>query len=237
MSDKTALTVREEYGMIDPAQVTQVIAANLGTGGINLFDLDILHVPTSGSAWELPALEGTESVKAIRGIIVTWRELRRYYKDTYKAGVKEPPTCSSMDMINGSIPFDDELGCGGPCGQCPMNQFGTSTAQGGGPGRGKACSQYRYLFVMVPGRILPLVVAVPPTSLTAVRKYMMQLTSYNRTFFSVVTELTLERGEPVPTIGFKAIKQIDATELQSMAAYFAEMRRVFADVALETDKE
>lgn len=224
----TQLTVREQFGILDPKQVTATIQANIGPGGINLFDLDIVHVPNSGTAFEFPVLGGTDMVRDFSGIIVAWRELRRYYASVYQPGVKEPPTCSSMDMINGvGEP-------GGACATCALNEWGTGKAPGGGQGRGKACAQYRYLFVTCKDRSLPIVLAVPPSSLGAVRKYMMQLTSYNRPYYSVITKFSLAKGEPVPTIGFNVAQPIGEEELRSLAAYFEEMRHTFAGVDLTT---
>lgn len=182
--------------------VVEVLAENVG-GALALTDLTRVPIPPGGgSSWEVPdELTGeTESAKEIIGVPVYWQAARVWWPAP-AAGEPEvtgaPPECSSAD---GKHPvYGGAFGDGGAradenppvegvraCEGCPMNQWG-SDHKGT---RGKACKEQRLLFLLRQGTedregdTLPTLVAVPPTSLAALRRFMVGLTARQRAHYS-----------------------------------------------------
>ena len=89
----------------------------------------------------------------------------------------------------------------GLCENCPMNQW--ETAAGGG--KGKACKEARLLFTLLPGRVLPVVVSVPPTSLQPVRKYLLRLAGEGTPFYGVTTKFSLHKVDGSGAIKYSII--------------------------------
>jgi hypothetical protein len=76
---------------------------------------------------------------------------------------------------------------GGSCSDCPFNQFGSDG------GKGKACKNMKLLYILTEGNMLPLVVSLPPSSLSAYRKYTVGLTTRAVSYFSCESILTLRK--------------------------------------------
>ena len=82
------------------------------------------------------------------------------------------------------------------CVECPYNAWG-SVALVGKTGRGKACTNQRSIYLVVPGAELPYEMILSPTSLRAFDQYSATLLNRGFPLPSVVTELkqkVLERG-------------------------------------------
>ncbi len=90
--------------------------------------------------------------KTIEGIIVFHHKARGYWETEGQ----QVPTCSSMDGKAGT----DENGNTRPCAGCPHDAWGT-----GKDGRGKACKEMRWIYVLQEGEIIPSRISLPPTSL------------------------------------------------------------------------
>jgi hypothetical protein len=71
------------------------------------------------------------------------RMIKTWYKDGYKSGAKEPPTCSSDDGIAPSSWVTDKQSQ--QCQTCPKNQFGSATSPSGKPT--KACRDSKRIWV------------------------------------------------------------------------------------------
>lgn len=170
----------------------EVVTTNIGAGGMSVMDLDQVGIPAGGgSAWEVPDLDGTETIKELEGVIVAWKSPRTFYrKSIEETGGGEAPDCWSDDGESGVGEFGpgSEGNPSGKCADCPMNQWGSDL----GGGRGKACREHRQLFVLRPGSVLPIVVNLPPTSIKPLRQYMLRLASKGVHYYSVTTKLTLE---------------------------------------------
>lgn len=144
-----------------------------------------VKVPAGGAvAFEMPGDDPSnpEYVKEITGVIV-WHHKSNAYWDR-DAEDDAPPVCVSLDGINGAgIP-------GGYCDICPCNQFGS-----GEGGRGKACKNMYRLYILTEDSLLPLVLTLPPTSLSAWKSYRTLLITKGLKACSVVTKITLNRKE------------------------------------------
>lgn len=79
------------------------------------------------------------------------RMIKTFYKDGYKSGAKEPPTCSSDDGISPAPWVNDKQAT--HCQSCPKNVFGSATSPTGKPT--KACRDSKRVWLkLAPGNKL-----------------------------------------------------------------------------------
>lgn len=221
---KTELAVIEpsEYAAIKlgDGEMKGLIEANCA-GGVDRFDMDRVTMPTGGGLqFAVPNIEGGEDMlDEIVGVCVLFKDERKMWHESYDEGnVGSPPDCSSSDMITG---IGDP---GGYCPACPLSKFGS------GKGNSQKCSQSRLLFVMRSDNLLPLIVALSPTSLKMARRYFLRLTTHGVPYYQAVTRLTLEKdknaeGKVYSKVNLGMIKKIDGDE----AGAFTELHNVFSE--------
>lgn len=204
----------------DAASIKEIIEANVGAGGISEFDLDRVRVPAGGgTTWEVPTIDGPQDAKTIDGVIVAWKDSRSYWAHQYD-GSKSPPDCSSPDGVTG-------IGSpGGDCQTCPFAQFGTAMDATGKNTAGQACKLGRVMFIMQPGRTLPLVVTAPPSSLKPVRSYFLRLASQGVPYYGVTTRLGLVKAQSGNGITYS---QIEATPGGRLATEDAAKWKAFSE--------
>jgi hypothetical protein len=135
--------------------------------------------------------EDAEDVESFEGVIIHTKESNVYYKGRFKAGEVSKPDCFSPDgrkptQWSGDKPVHHE------CATCPMNQYG-SAAQGDG----KACKNTRPLFVLVKNPesgelgVIPKVLRVPPTSLSLVKGFVVNVAADYGSYYGVLTKFTV----------------------------------------------
>jgi len=215
-----SVEIFREYGLIVSEEDRMVYDANIRGQDVSRFDLDSIHVPLAGSEfWQMP--DGTP-VKSFRAVILGFRDFRKWYKDRYQPGQDaRPPDCVSEDLITG---VGDP---GGQCAVCPHNQWGTAIGPDGDLTRGKACGQYRTLFLSLPGHLLPVRLIAPPTSLKSIRRYF--LAGLKAPYYAAITEFGLVRADPVCVIAPTFVQAIPNeprgvwTELGMYAAQIMDM--------------
>ena len=175
------------------AEMSDLIAENLGPAGLDVSDLDTVKVPSGGArSWQIPGED--DDSKDIVGVILGWRDRRAYWSRGMDEGNgNSPPDCSSPDAITGSG------SPGGACKTCPMAKWGS------GKGNSQACKAMRAVYIRRPGAVLPLVVMAPATSITQVRKYFVRLLSRRLGFWQVETRLTLEQTQSRDGITYSRI--------------------------------
>lgn len=226
----------------DLDEVTGFIEDNLAGQEVTEFDLTRLSVP-SGKAtkyrWEVPTLEGSDTIEELAGIIVFQKQTRSFWPMSIDdGGGNVPPSCSSPD---GKVGFgkqwatkDDPDPEGEPrqlvCAQCPKSQFGSDG------GRGQACKQQAALFLLMETGFLPAVVSVPPTSLGEIKKYMLALANAGIRYDQVVTRFGLEKkqnagGTDYALIVPKLGGRLDPAEAAKARAYGAQLKPTFEQVA------
>jgi hypothetical protein len=231
----TALATIGHYAVIkaDPKRLTEIIRQNTGPRGINRFDLDKISIPTGGGTrWLVPTLKGDESVEQLDCIIIFYQDGRVYWDQSFdETGGGSPPDCTSVNLQQG-------MGKpGGLCHQCPLAQFGSAT-RGGKAARGQACREIRVLFCLLADRLLPIVVTLPPTSVSAARKYMLRLASNEVPYWGAVTRLTLSKeksadGIPYSTASFAMVSQLGPEEvarIEALAKAVAPQMQAAADL-------
>ena len=167
--------------------VREAIGENIGVGGITEFDLDRIRIPAGGGlSFNVTTLEGETAEKTLTGVIVLARDARAYWKKSLdESGGSAPPDCHSNDGVVG---FGEP---GGDCAHCPLGQFGSDTKTG----RGQACKAIRRLFILRGSSLLPTVLALPPTSLKAIKQYMVRLAGQGIPYWTVVTKIGLESAQ------------------------------------------
>jgi hypothetical protein len=174
----------------------EVVAANIGNATIAPFDLDRIKVPAGGGlSWEVPTLEGVTQAESIEGVIVNWRKVRSYWRESFEsAGGGTPPDCSSEDGITG---IGDP---GGDCVRCPLSRYGSAEN-----GRAQACSEKRMLFVIRQDDRLPIVLTIPPSSLGRISQYFLRLLSGGVPYFGAVTRFSLEKARNKGGISYSQV--------------------------------
>lgn len=182
--------------------IQELIQDNLGDEDFSPQDLDRVTLPAGGgTTFELPTFDGVTDVKTIDCIIVSVMPGRAYWKEALK-GEGTPPDCTSNDAITG---FGDP---GGPCAECPFNQFGSADS-----GAGKACKERRNLFFLTDEAILPYVLQVPATSIKLYKKYVISLTRFGNSVYSVRTQISLEKTKNSGGIAYSQLVFRPGSEL------------------------
>jgi hypothetical protein len=135
------------------------------------------------------------------------RDTRSYWANPIDSSAVTPPDCSSRDGVHG-------IGSpGGECASCPLNQFGSD-------GRGKSCGEYKQLFMLRGTNLLPEVVAIPPTSLGAAKKYLVQLLAQGLPYVRVISSLTLNpvknsAGKPYSEVRFEMVAPLAGPDAEA----------------------
>lgn len=172
-------------------------------------ELEILHAE---QAFRVKG-SSEQPVSSFRGIIVYHYTGRTYFSRVMSAGQKDRPACSSDNGTFGKpidiardgsdscpIPANQRstntqrYGHPLPCAVCPMNQWG-SDLKGG---RGKACSEKHYFFVLPVdpelASLKPYRLIAPPTSLKDINTFFSYLVGKNVPHQVVITTFKLRKG-------------------------------------------
>ena len=232
MAFTEAIAERQEYAILKstPQEIAELLK---GVGPISEFSLDRLKVPTGGATtWSLPTLRGEESTKEITGVILYIKPNRSFWRQSFdETGGGTPPDCSSDDLITGTGEP------GGACHGCPWNQWGSLATlnPARGESQGKACRETRILFLIQPQRRIPLLIVVPPSSLSnkypmTVSKYLLGLASEGLAPYAVETTLSLHQERmgkfPVAVIQARLARELDPAEMVGFRAVVEQFRPV-----------
>lgn len=177
-----------EFGILQPDKIKNMLEAmqdNQVIADTNL--LDRIKLPSAeGTAFSIPSMEGNQDCNSFKAVILGFNDHRIYFKNSYHETGGGAPDCSSEDMKTGR---GDP---GGDCEKCAFNQWESAVV-----GKGKACSERRLFMLLLPDRMIPVKLDIPPTSLNNIKKYFMRLASEGHAFHKVVTEFALhqEKGE------------------------------------------
>jgi hypothetical protein len=133
-----------------------------------------------------------EPAQSIQVVIIRANggENKAYYADSYNPGVSSGPACFSNDGKRPDPASRDPQAKS--CAMCPHNQFGSAICDGI-PGKGKACSDSKWLSVASPDRLdQPMQLRVPATSLKNLRLYGKFLRDKGVTFQLVGTKISFD---------------------------------------------
>lgn len=228
---------------VAPTDMREIVGENMGESQITPFDLDRIKVGAAGSTfWQVDGAE--EPVKEITGVIVHFRDVRSYWSKNLDAGSgSAPPDCSSKDAMHGEGIFGpgSEGNPTGLCVKCPMSRFNTARNNG----RGQACRLGRDLFMMQPHSIIPAVVALPPSSVKAARKYFVNgLIARALKYWEVMSTIALEKTRSTGGIDYALAKfKIPIPLSPATVERFKLMRQAFmpifevTKVVMDTDEK
>lgn len=145
--NETAITAKSEVSL---ANLDEVLQAEVQTALENIDPRPPrIKISREAQAFLLP--DGTTE-KTLTGTIMYHHKARGYWE----VEGQQLPTCSSMDGATGT----NENGEQQTCATCPFNAWGS-----GKDGRGKACKEMRWIYVLQEGEIIPSRISLPPTSL------------------------------------------------------------------------
>ena len=189
------LVAQNEWAVMnmDSKNLASIIEVNLAGEQLRVFDLDRIVVPSGGSTtWTVyDLMAGELETKEIEGIIIHIQPTRAMWEAVYgEGGGDSPPDCASLDgEVGMGIP-------GGNCAQCPFNQFENGK---------KKCKERRWIFLLQPNDLLPIVVDSPPSSLNEVVKYKVALTRAGKGLPNVVSRMTLKQTKNKDGIKYSKI--------------------------------
>lgn len=134
-----------------------------------------------------------------------------FYEHGYEEGSSAPPDCFSAD---GQKPDPSaQKPQSSTCAACPHNVFGS-----GPQGRGKRCQDSKRLAI-VPLYDLanslfdgPMLLRIPPASLTELRKLANELKPYNHTYYSVAVRLSFDVETEYPRVKIDALRPLTDDE-------------------------
>ena len=228
-TETKALATVASYAVLqaDQGALGEMLATNVGPGGLSVFDLDTVKTPAGGgTTFTVPSVDGEEEAKELRGVLVGFKDMRSYWRTGFdESGGGTPPDCSSQDMVHG------EGDPGGECARCPYSKFGTA-------GRAQACQQRRLLFLVREGDLLPIVVSVSPASLKPVRQFFLRLASHGVPYYGVLASLTLAKDKNRDGIAYSKITiamagRLSSEEAARMRSYSEALRPAIERVQLQ----
>ncbi len=191
--------------------------------GLNI-TFDRIKVPSGGGlAYEVPGdnPEEPELEKEFEAVILYHHPMLSYYKEKYN-GANEAPNCSSIDGITG---IDRDTGEMKSCKDCPFNEFGS------GENGGKACKVKRRIFLLRKGETLPVVFALPTTSVGDFSKYIMRIVSKGRKSNQVVTKFSLKKvqnsgGITYSKVVVSQVRELNDIEQKSIDSLSAQVKAI-----------
>tara|TARA_Y100001963_G_scaffold134705_1_gene195591 strand:- start:874 stop:1587 length:714 start_codon:yes stop_codon:yes gene_type:complete len=203
--NETALAIKDSAYLLfksSAEDTAQAIKVNIGGGGMEVTGLPRMAIPSAGGlAFDYPTIEGSEPKKEVEGVIVSFNDFRAYWASEFDGG-QSAPDCFSNDLQQG-------IGePGGDCNTCSFSQWGSAEK-----GNGQACTLKRKLLFIPEDRTLPIIVDAPPSSLQNIKAYFLNLCSYGKKFYHIVTKFSLEVDKNPNQIKYSKIKLSMVREL------------------------
>lgn len=184
--------------------------------GMESMSFPRVKIPSGGALqFEIPTEDpdNPDYTKFLEGVILynhsacaLWPEGSEYDEDT-------KPLCTSVDGKTG-------IGApGGACATCPMNVYG-SAPDGG---RGKACKNMRFVYLLRSGEYMPLLLSLPPTSLKSFREFLNRaFVLRRRATFGSIVQIGLKKennGNDYSVATFRLVRDFQGEELAQIRAY------------------
>ncbi len=175
-----------------------------------------VKIPAGGALqFEIPSddPDNPDYVKTLEGVILYHHPNNAYWPEGKEYDENTLPLCSSTD---GKLGVGDP---GGLCSTCALNAYGSAPE-----GAGKACKNMRILYFLRSGDMMPIQVALPPTSLKPFREFMNQsFVMRRRTSFGSVVQIGLKRmnngKDDYSVATFRRLYDFEGEELAQIRAY------------------
>lgn len=155
--------------------------------GLGQMPFETVKIPSGGAlAFEIPgdSEDQPDTVKELVGIVVDHHAVNACWIEEY-AGGNTPPDCSSGDGKTGTR--SDGSTC--DCATCPYNQFGSARV-----GSGKLCKNMHRIYILRSGDIMPMILTLPPTSITAWKNYVAKrIVLRGKRTWQSLTKISLKR--------------------------------------------
>lgn len=138
-----------------------------------------------------------EYEKTIVGHVLYKHRASQYFVGKYDPSDPTPPLCFSIDGVTPC--GGDDVQCDTVCKACKHDAYGTGTDSKGEPTKGKACkNSIRFLF-LEEGKMLPITLTAPPTSLGAKGYLQKWLNSVPDAVAEAhkALKITNRKGEPI----------------------------------------
>src|SRR5574340_622904 len=137
--------------------------------------------------------------------------IKTYYKEGYKPGSTDPPTCSSSDGIRPDVWVSSKQS--NLCSQCQMNVFGSATSMSGG--KAKACKDGKRLWVAKPSNLKKQYgLNVPVMSLKHLSEYGKYIAGNKYPLALVITEMGMDESKEFPVLTFKHIGFVEEKDAE-----------------------
>jgi hypothetical protein len=212
----------ESYPVFDPEE-QQALYDELAEAGIelNLSHLTRVKVPTGGiTQFQIVDEDGVEqAVRELTGVVLQALSRRSFWEKKFDDADREegPPDCASRDGITGDGMYGvgSDLHPTGDCASCPMAARGSA----GTGTQASKCKTQKLLFLASPQENLPMIIAVPPASLS------------NWTKFVVGGSIKRKRGSTrgPKEISLKLTKQKNPNNVEYAAIEFSATGRAFTE--------
>ena len=185
-----------------------------------------VKIPGGGSLqFEIPGddPENPDYAKTIEGVIIYNHQASAYWPEGSEYDDTVTPLCSSVDGITGcGTP-------GGSCAMCELNKYGTGTDSKGNPSKGKACKNMRHLYILRDGEYMPILLALPPTSLKPYSDFInASFVTRRRPTYASVVQIGLKRVEKGSNLysvaTFKKLYDFTGEQLAQVKAYATDFR-------------
>ena len=185
MAKKNELVKADAFNLMTiSGDMAEAVAEEMD--GLGALSFDRVKIPAGGGiAFELPGEDedNPESSPAIVGVILDHHPVNAYWAEKFSGGNAQPD-CSSFDGKKGVMRETGEIK---DCASCPYNQFGSD-------GRGKACKNVHRLFIIQEGNPVPIILALPPSSLKSFRDYIgKKILLKGLRCFQAITKITLKK--------------------------------------------
>lgn len=230
---KKELAVINNFELSTNTDIMEALIEDLGEDA--KISYDRVKIPSGGiTAFEIPGddLDNPDIVKEIDGIIVYAQRINAYWKDTY-SGDNTFPNCSSND---GMVGVEFETGEIHKCRSCPFNQY-NSAVNGGG----KACKNMRRLYILRNKSIFPIILTLPPTSLTDYDSYIGKHVAGNGTRpHFVITRISLKKAQNKNGIAyskaqFRLLGVVPDAMKAELEDYHNSMKDSIANITINND--
>lgn len=185
-----------------------------------------VKIPGGGSLqFEMPGddPEDPDYVKTIEGVIVYSHPASAYWPEGAEYDDNVTPLCSSVDGVHGcGTP-------GGACAMCDLNKYGTATDGNGKAAKGKACKNMRHLYILRDGEFMPILLALPPTSLKPYSDFINScFVTRRRPTYASIVQIGLKKAEngsnTYSVATFKKTADFTGEQLAQIKAYATDFR-------------
>lgn len=220
--------------LANPQEAMEIMQDNLSELGGNL-RFDKVKIPSGGGlSFEIIDENGeAKPVSELVGVVLDHYPVNAYWESKF-SGESNPPNCSSMDAVTGTIMVDGKPAGTRACATCPNNQWGSDP----NGGKGKACKNMIRIYLVQEGMAFPILLTLPPTSTGNWKDYMKRMAGSMKSVYGIVTKVKLEKdknenGITYSKAVFSKAGELRPEERRAIKAYAEQLRSAMRNVAID----